>query len=484
MYDFGIDLGASYTKVACLCRVPGADSYADPIFNCGSAAPLDLNAAYWYPHKRQRPARSFLVPSVVLWDRQNGAPNVLCGADASRMYQAVLDKEIQRRQSHPDDDRRVAIYPFFNWKRRFITEPDKPCTPQPSPDNPQTWAGIGAEFFGHLRKSFGSTPVPGEGPLHRQRFDSWMNDPRAHTRLCLPLTAYARTQQAPIENRMREVLKAAGWPVTDGRKVVAWEGTANLLGRITRGRNRLLANGVTADVEGIFAQYKFRFGKPNKGWTCMAIDVGHYTTDVAVYRYQEDEEEFRNPHAMDDAIFTSSEEVGVASHLDGLLNECLKQHGLPPRNAIALLDFKQLWTVAAIRRERPTNAVSMVGVRQADSQTFIAAITKAYADFTDAVSRAVAESIEQCEQAWSGRPDSVSFQRLRVEMIYLSGGVMEAPDLREMFRHHVKAIPACSDAVFDSPDSRKGPDAALMWNTRLRSACAAGAVSVLGDSRG
>ena len=484
MYDFGIDLGASYTKVACLRRVPGVDSYADPIFNCGIATSLDLNAAYWYPHKRQRPARSFLVPSVVLWDRRDPAPNVLVGADASRMYQEVHDHEVQHRHANPHDRRRVAIYPFFNWKRRFITEPDSPCTPQPSSENPQTWADIASEFLEHLRKSFGSTHVPAEGPLQRQRFDNWMEDPRAHTRLCLPLTAYARAHQVAIESRMQDVLKAAGWPVTDGRKVVAWEGTANLLGRITRGRNRLLANGVTADVEGVFAQYGFRFGRPNKGWTCMAIDVGHYTTDVAVYRYQEDEEEFRNPKAMDDAIFTSSEEVGVASHLDVLLNECLKQNGLAPRNAIALLDFKQLWTLAAIRRERPTNAVNLVGVRQADSQPFIAAVTKAYADFAGAVSRAVAAAIEQCEQAWSQRPDSKAFPKLRVNMIYLSGGVMEAPDLREMFRHHVKGIPACADAVFDSPDSRKGPDAALMWNTRLRSACAAGAVSVLGDSRG
>ena len=484
MYDFGIDLGASHTKVTCLRRIQGIDSYADPIFNCGVATPVGSNEQYWYPHKRNPPKTSFLIPSVVLWDQQDQASSVLVGADGARMYQKIYDREVLHRHAHPHDRRRVAIYPFFNWKRRFITEPDSPCTPQPLTETPQTWADIAGHFLAQLRKSVGSTHVPAESPLQRQRLDSWMEDPRAHTRLCLPLTAFARTNQAAIENRMREVLKAAGWPVTDGRKVVAWEGTANLLGRITRGRNRLLDNGVTADVEGVFAQYGFRFGRPNKGWTCMAIDVGHYTTDVAVYRYQEDEEEFRNPKAMDDAIFTSSEEVGVASHLDVLLNECLKQNGLSPRNAIALLDFKQLWTVAAIRRERPTNAANMVGVQQADSQPFIAAVTKAYADFALAVSRAVAAAIEQCEQAWSRRPDSIPFPKLRVNMIYLSGGVMEAPDLREMFRHHVKAIPACSDAVFDSPDSRKGPDAALMWNTRLRSACAAGAVSVLGDSRG
>jgi hypothetical protein len=484
MYDFGIDLGASYTKVACLRRVPGIDSYADPIFNCGSAMPLDVNATYWYPNKRQRPARSFLVPSVVLWDRRDPAPNVLIGADASRMYQDVRDREERHRQAHPNDQRRVAIYPFFNWKRRFITEPDTPCTPQPTPEKPRTWVDIGTEFLSRLRKSYGDAYVPVEGALQRQRFDIWMNEPQAHTRLCLPLTPYAKANQAAIEHRMRNVLKVAGWPVTDDRKVVSWEGTANLLGRITRGRNRLGSNGVSPDVEGIFTQYGFRFGRPNKGWTCMSIDVGHYTTDVAVYRYQAAGEEYRNPAAMDVAIFTCSAEVGVASHLDVLLNDCLKQRGVAPRDAISLLDFKQLWTVAAIRRERPTNAANMVGVRQADSQAFIAAVTAAYGAFADAVSRAVSAAIEQCEKAWSGRADAIPFPKLRVNVIYLSGGVMEAPDLRDMFRNRLQSVPACGDSVFDSPDSRKGPDATLMWNTRLRSACAAGAVSVLGDSRG
>jgi hypothetical protein len=484
MYDFGIDLGASYTKVACLRRVPGIDSYADPIFNCGAAIPLEVNAAYWYPHKRQRPSRSFLVPSVVLWDRKGPAPNVLIGASASQMYKEIRDTESRHRQAHPHDHRRVAIYPFFNWKRRFITEPDNPCTPQPTPENPQTWSGIATEFLGQLRKSFGETYVPAESALQRQRFEIWMNDPRAHTRLCLPLTAYAKANRAAIENRIRNMLKAAGWPVSDGRKVVSWEGTANLLGRITRGRNRMQTDGATPDVEGVFAKYGFSLGRPRKGWTCMAVDVGHYTTDVAVYRYQSDDEEYRNPAAMDDAIFTCSEEVGVASHLDVLLNECLSQRGLPARDAISLLDFKQLWTLAAIRRERPTNAANMVGVGQAASQSFIADVTSAYAAFADAVSRAVAASIAQCEEAWSGRPDSTPFPKLRVNVIYLSGGVMEAPDLRDMFRHHLHSIPACADSVFDSPDPRKGPDATLMWNSRLRSACAAGAVSVLGDSRG
>jgi hypothetical protein len=484
MYDFGIDLGASYTKVTCLRRVPGIDSYADPVFNCGSAMPLDVNATYWYPNKRQRPARSFLVPSVVLWDRRDPTPNVLIGADASRMYKEVRDSEERHRQTYPHDQRRIAIYPFFNWKRRFITEPDNPCTPQPSPDKTQTWADIASEFLGRLRRSFGDTHVPVEGAVQRQRFDLWMNDPQAHTRLCLPLTPYAKANQTAIENRIRNLLTVAGWPVTDSRKVVSWEGTANLLGRITRGRNRLQVDGVTPDVDGVFAQYGFRLGRPRKGWTCMAIDVGHYTTDVAVYRYQADDEEYRNPAAMDDAIFTCSEEVGVSTHLDVLLNDCLKQNGLAPRDAISLLDFKQLWTMAAIRRERPTNAASMVGVRQADSQAFIAAVTAAYGAFADAVSRAVSAAIEQCQQAWSCREDAIPFPKLRVNVIYLSGGVMEAPDLRDMFRNRLQSISACVDSVFDSPDSRKGPDATLMWNTRLRSACAAGAVSVLGDSRG
>lgn len=483
MYDFGIDLGASFTKVTCLRRVPGVDSYADPIFNCGVATPLEVNAAYWFPPTRQQVLRSFLIPSVVLWDGRREETAIHIGVPASQVYRSVRDELAQHQQADPQNGRRVAIYPFFNWKRRFIAEPDAPCLPQPPSENAYTWTDIAREFLTHLRGSVGQTLRPAEGPLHRQRFESWLAEPQAHTRVCLPLTSYARENRARLETRLRFLLEAAGWPVDDDRKVIGWEGTANLLGRITRGRNRLLPGRLHPDIDGIFQSYGFRFGRPIEGWTCMAIDVGHYTTDVAVYRYQRDGHEFQNPSAMDETVFTRSEEVGVASHLDVRFNEVLEHHGLGPRDAITLLDFKQLWTNATLNKELPRQAALMLGVRDADLQPFIASVSNAYGAFADAVTQAVAASIQQCEQEWTQRPDARSFPKLHVNMIYLSGGVMEAPDLREMFKQRLRTIASCATAAFDSPDTRKGREGALQWNTRLRAACGAGVVSVLGDSR-
>jgi hypothetical protein len=445
-----IDFGSAYTKVA-LRPAPDrpAELLSDPSLN------LDrLNIC---------------VPSVVVVDRTGSQPRAQCGVRAC------------------DRVAGEGIEVYRNWKSRLFAD----LAPAPEPplsqflaapetrDLARRYGVADSDFDTLLDRVRGGVAVATSPPADMLRvakaYFTWLlqfvskafqgsgtSDATAwRARLCVPAFRGA-TGLPPGLERLQDVLREAGW-TTDPERPLVTEPFANAVGALTSGVNRVWRPRGREGDESVHLGEMFghgplmdayREGRPEHN--VLLIDVGAYTTDFALLRFDTREDPDAPPEVTD-----LSEQLGIDE--------------LDRRVQAALPEAKGRWLAAAAARRREecknrlytegqpyrTTEVGQIGTRA--EMTVVRGCIEGFAD----------EAVGLAARFLAAHP-------AEVHELILTGGGNHVPVVRDRLRAglHSRALLATHIPLDTSP-----PNGTIRALSRqlARGASALGGASVFFD---